>query len=59
MKKMIQNVCLFTFAAVIILLIPIFFKNASPIEVNIPQITAEEIETKKEETAQAQKAAKR
>ncbi len=59
MKKMIQSVCLFVCAAGIVLLIPVFLKNAVPIEVDIPQITVEEIETKKEETAQAQKAAKR
>ena len=59
MKKTIQNACLLACAAGVVLLIPILFKQATPIVVEIPQITVEELETKKEETAQAQRAARR
>lgn len=59
MKKRIQNICLFSCAAGVVLLIPFLFKQATPLVVEVPEISIQEIETKKEETAQAQRAARR
>ncbi len=59
MKKIIHNTCLLVCAAGVLLLIPFFLKQATVIEVDVPQITVAQLEAQKEQTAQAQRAARR
>lgn len=59
MKKMISNIVLLTFTIVVLALIPLFLSHNTPIKVDIPQLTKEELTAQKEESEKAAQAAAR
>lgn len=56
MKKMIKNISLLVCAGVIAVLVVLVLTNSTPIEINVPHITADELAAKKKEAAQTAKA---
>ena len=59
MNKIVKNVILMVVTAGVVFLIPLFLMHDSPTQVNIPQLDAKEIATKKEEADRAEKQAQR
>lgn len=59
MKKTITNIFLLVCTVGVLLLIPVFLTHDSPIPVEIPSISAEELAAQKEAAAQAEKVAAR
>ena len=59
MNKMIKNIILIVVTAIVVFLIPLFLTHDSPTQVNMPQLNAQEIATKKEEADRAEKRAQK
>ena len=59
MNKMTKNVILMVATVGIVFLVPLFLAHDSPIEVNIPQLDAQEMAAKKEAAEQAEKQAQK
>lgn len=59
MKKMFSSVVLLTCTVVVLMLIPLFLSHDSPLQVDIPQLTKEELASQKEEAEKAEQEATR